>query len=347
MKNRRLPLLVLLTASALTALSLSAARLSDDALALVPTDSASVGMVRLADLRSSPLSAELFRECDHLTVDGDAQRFMEDARLNAKEDVDVVVVAGSRKGPHSGSGLVIFEGRFDPTRLGSALASRNAVKKSSAHGDYFLLPDHKSDGSVDAGHSDGAIALVSKALIVAGTEDAVVRALSDRASGGSGFASGTGLGRHLSRIDSGATAWALVDTTRFPEMKEKASRIHMDGDINGHPIAGIFGAMQSVSLISIQATVKGDGVKLEAAGVTQDAETRELLEDTLKGALAAMRLAMQEKSPDTVSVIRRFKVTSDRDSVSISGTLPGPAVRAMMEKKAAEKRSAEKRASND
>jgi hypothetical protein len=57
------------------------------------------------------------------------------------------------------------------------------------------------------------------------------------------------------------------------------------------------------------------------------------MEDALRGVLAAWRLAAQEKSPDTVSVLRKFAVTRDSSSVSVSGTLPGATVRALAEKR--------------
>jgi len=66
-----------------------------------------------------------------------------------------------------------------------------------------------------------------------------------------------------------------------------------------------------------------------------DDETAGLMEDALRGVLAAWRLAAQEKSPETVSMLRKFAVTRDKSSVSISGTLPGAAVRALAEKKRA------------
>jgi len=328
MKTRTLPLLALFAAAALAAPPLTAGRLPDDALALVPPGAASVGMVRLSDLRTSPLSAEIFKQTDHITVDGDAARFLEEARLNAKEDVDTVVVAGSPKG-----GL-----RQRPRHLRGALRSRedrHGARRARRGQEEHLArrlpapPRARVERRCDPRARRARAHL--RHLLVAGTEDAVERALADRASGGSGFASGSGLGRQLSRVDAAATAWALVDTSKFPEMRERASSIHVDGDINGTPIPAILGAMKSVSLFSLQATVKGDGVKLEALGVTDNAETRDLLEDTLRGALAALRLAMQEKNPDAVSVIRKFKVKGDGDSVTVSGTLPGAAVRALME----------------
>jgi hypothetical protein len=52
-----------------------------------------------------------------------------------------------------------------------------------------------------------------------------------------------------------------------------------------------------------------------------------LLEDTLRGALSAMRLAVQDKSPELVSTLRRFTVSRNDDSVTVSGTVPAETFR--------------------
>jgi hypothetical protein len=314
----------------------AAAKSGDDALALVPTDAASVGVIHVADLRSSPLAARLFSDTDHITVDGDAQHFLDETSLNPKEDVDLVVAAGSPKGAGGSDGwsLVLFEGRFDPARLSAAVAERGATRKSTAAGDYYLLPDRHADAS---GHGGGpaAIAFASTHLVIAGSEPAVVTALAQRGAGGTGFSSGAGLGRHLSRIDSGASAWALVDVSRIPA-KDAAMR-HAHAQASGSDAAtAIVSSMKSVQLLALQATAKGDALKLAATGLVSDAETAGLMEDALRGVLAAWRLAAQEKSPDTVSVLRKFTVSRDKDTVSISGTLPGATVRALAEKKHAD-----------
>ena len=59
----------------------------------------------------------------------------------------------------------------------------------------------------------------------------------------------------------------------------------------------------------------------------------DLLEDALRGILAAMRIANQEK-PEVVSAIRKFKVAVDRDAVTIAGTLDGETIRMLSEAKA-------------
>ena len=58
--------------------------------------------------------------------------------------------------------------------------------------------------------------------------------------------------------------------------------------------------MKSVSIVALEATVKSDGVEFAATGLSSDAESRDLLEDALRGVLAMWRLAVQEKSPELV-----------------------------------------------
>ncbi|HEY3351432.1 MAG TPA: hypothetical protein VGM13_16770 [Thermoanaerobaculia bacterium] len=316
------------------ALSLPVAAATDDALALVPADAASVGVIHVADLRSSPLAARVFSDTDKLTVDGDAAHFLAEARLNPKEDVDTVVAAGSPKGAggSAGWGLVLFEGRFDASALSAAIAGRGGVKRSTPAGDYYLLPDKNTSAS--SNREQGAIAFASNRLVIAGNESSVVAALARRSAGGTPFRSGAGLGQHLGRIESGASAWALVDVTRLPAKDAAVRHAHAQAEGNGMDAAAtLVSSMKSVSLLALQATARGDALKLNATGLVSDDETAGLMEDALRGVLAAWRLAAQEKSPETVAVLRKFTVTRDKSTVSIAGTLPGAAVRAMAEKK--------------
>ena len=333
------PLAVALALSCASALALPAAAATDDALALVPPGAAAVGVVRVSDLRSSPLASRVFSDTDRMTVDGDAARFLAEARLNVKEDVDTVVAAGSPKGAggSAGWGLVAFEGRFDPAALGSAIAARGAVKKTTPAGDYYLLPDKHAG---DANREPGAIAFASPHLVIAGNESSVVSALAQRSAGGTAFRAGAGLGRHLGRIDSRASAWALVDVARMPQKEAAARHAQASADRNDAATA-LVSSMKSVSLLALQATAKGDALKLSATGLVSDDETAGLMEDALRGVLAAGRRAALDKAPVTVSVLGNFTVARDGTTVSISGTLPGPVVRALAEKKHAAKATAD------
>lgn len=309
--------------AAISAADLFAVRRTEDPLALVPANAATVAVIRWSELRNSPLGPRVFAAMDEISTDGDAARFLQETGLTPQEDIDTVVVAmspGARAGEPE-DGLVVFEGRFDVDKLGAALASRGASRRTSDSGDaYYRLARQGAE-------SEGAVALVNRGLIVAGNERSVLAALARKENGGAGgLTSGTGLGRSLGRVDSRASAWALVDMTRFPSMRREAAG---DTDASGEPSRAIVGAMKSVSLIALQATVRGDSIELAATGVTGDSENRDLLEDSLRGVLAMWRLSVQEKSPELVSVIRRFRIDNDGDAVSIRGTLPSSFLRSL------------------
>src|SRR5260221_1286809 len=156
---------------AILALALApAAFAKNDAMSLIPNDSVSVGVVRLADMRSSPLSAALFAQTAHISNDDDAVAFLRDAGLQPTKDVDVVVFATS---PRTNLGseadfLIAADGRFNVDRLSSALVSRGAVKKASAHGAYFVMPEKGTQ--ID--HQHGVVAFPDSHLALIGSEGA-------------------------------------------------------------------------------------------------------------------------------------------------------------------------------
>lgn len=299
---------------------------ADDSLSLVPANAATVGMVRLADMRTSPLSSMLFQHTDKMTVDGDAAKFLAEAGLSPAKDVDVLVVATA---PREAIGseadvLVIAEGRFNPERLTAALLARGAVRKGS----LILFPESKTP---TADHQNGAVAFPSASLVLAGNEQAVSAALTARANGGTGFRSRGALAMDLGRIDRDATAWALVDVTRASRLT-KAGSIHTGSGQSGDALRT---ALRTLSTVAVWARDTGDALELGGCGLSSDKETLELLEDTIRGALSAMRLAVKDKSPEMVSVLRRFEVDRTDDSVRIEGSIPASTLRDLLARKRA------------
>jgi hypothetical protein len=296
----------------------------DGALSLVPANAATVGVVKLSDMRTSPLSSMLFQHTDKMSADGEAQKFLADAGLSLSKDVDLLVVATI---PRTSLGsdadvLVVVEGRFQADKLTKALLSRGAVKK----GAYLLLPEEKGGD-----HDHGAVAFPSGSLAIAGTESAVAAALTARTTGGTGFPANSGIGREMHRIAPNATAWALVDVTRAARLA-KGGTIATGKGPQGDALAA---ALKSVSTMAVWATDTGDSLKLGAFGVSTDQETLGLLEDTVRGALSAMRLAVKDKSPDLVTLLRRFEVDKTSDSVTVTGSIPASTIRELAAKKVA------------
>jgi hypothetical protein len=300
-------------AAVIAALALApAAFAKNDAMSLIPNDAVSVGVVRLAEMRSSPLSGALFAQTAHISNDDDAVKFLRDAGLQPTKDIDVVVFATS---PRTNLGseadfLIAADGRFNVDRLTSALVSRGATKKTSAHGAYFVMPKKSGDHS-------GVVAFPDASLALLGSEAAVIEALNSRAAGGTSFATVSGLGRDMARVDAHATAFILVDVPRAQRITG-APKIGGDGAQS----QALGTALKNVSTVAIWATDSGDSLKLSALGLSNDSETLGLVEDTLRGALSAMRLAVQEQSPELVSLLRKFTVTRTDSSVSISGSVP-------------------------
>ncbi len=303
---------------AVLALAVPAAFAKLDALSLIPNDAVTVGVVRLADMRSSPLSSTLFEQTDKVSANGDAEDFLREAGLQPTHDIDVVMVATMLRTVVGRDNDVIIaaDGRFNPDRLTEALLERGAVKKSSPNGTYFMLPKESR------GDHNGAAAFPDAHLALVGSEAAVIAALDARAAGGTSFLTASGLGRELSRVDPHATAWALVDVAR-------AQRLADGPHVSSRSASGqaLNSALRSVSTVALWATDNGDALKLGAFGLANDPETLQLLEDTLRGALAAMRLAVQDKSPNLVSVLRKFSVARTDDAVTISGSVPAATFR--------------------
>lgn len=315
--------LLLLTAALLIALPLFA---KNDALSLIPNDAVTVGVVKLADLRNSPLASTLFKQTDAVSSNGDAEMFLQDAGLQPSKDIDVLVVSTSPKTNLGGEAdvLIAADGRFNVDRLTAALIKRGAVQKNG----YFILPKEGSEHG-----KQGVVAFPDSHLALIGSETAVTGALANRANGGTTFFAASGLGRDVSRIDSHTTAWAIVDVPR-------ASRLTNSPHVpsKNAQAEALASAIKNVSTVALWATDAGDALKLGAFGVTRDTDTMQLIEDTLRGMLAAMRLAVQDKSPEMVNVLRKFDVSHTSDTVQIVGSVPAETLKSFVAKQHANTR---------
>src|SRR5512142_1472835 len=103
----------ILVVLALALLLAPAAFAKNGALALIPNDAVTVGVVRLDQMRTSPLSGMLFQHTDQVTAHGDGEKFLAEAGLQPSKDVDMVVVSTS---PRTNLGtdadvLIAAEGR--------------------------------------------------------------------------------------------------------------------------------------------------------------------------------------------------------------------------------------------
>lgn len=289
---------------------------SADPLALVPNDAVTVGVVRLSQLRTSPLSGKIFLEADRMAVDGDAARFLADTGLDPAKDVDLLVLSLAPKAALAEGAEVLLhiEGRFDANRVAAAVAQRGAGAAEAGGRTYFRMEPR--DGEA------GAIALIRDGVALAGSESAVVEALQALRAGGTNFRAASSLGHELGRIDESSSAWVLVDVPRASRLQRES---FAPADRATRPEA-VAAALRMMSVIALSANDRGDAFSFSATALSTDAETRQLVEDAARGVLAAWRIAAQEKSPDLVPLIRKFEVARDGAGVTLTGTLPASAL---------------------
>ena len=80
----------------------------------IPNDAVSVGVIRFADMRTSPLSSMLFQQTDKVSTNGEAEQFLRETGLQPSKDVDVLMVSTAPKSA-LGSEARVFaaaDGRF-------------------------------------------------------------------------------------------------------------------------------------------------------------------------------------------------------------------------------------------
>lgn len=294
---------------------LPALALAGDALSLVPPDAVSVGVANVAQFRSSPIAGKLFLQADRMTVDGEAAKLLAETGLKPSEDIDVVTFALLPKDGDAtdAEALVLVEGRFDPEKIAAAMVARGAVKQTGAPGAWYLLPTEEN------AQKKAAFAFVRKGMMLAGTESAVIEALGYAKNGGSSFTSAGALAPELARVDPKASAWMVVDVPRMTRLNREPN---WQGETD-HSGRALVQSMKRVSSVALWTTDEGDELSFGIVAVSGDAETRQLLEDAAKGALATFRLAASEKDPQMVDVIRGFAVKQDGTGVSLTGSISG------------------------
>ena len=301
-----------IAAAALFSLAATVAGFAEDrVLSAVPANSVSVGVVHLDRARNSTLGQRLFDETNKASFDGEGEKFLRDAGLSLGKDIDTLAFSIAPSDGTDGEMLVAVEGRFDVNRLSSAVTTRGAVAKDFAGKRYFLLPKGE--------HPDGdspTVSFYDRGLVLIGQENAVKGAITRLANGGSHFRDASGLASDLSRVPSDAVCWMVADVQRAarfagapkPEMAKGGEAMTT--------------ALKHVSSVSAWTTERGDDLAFGATAVSSDAETRDNLADMLRGATAAWRMAVQEKQPALVDVIRKFKVDQSGNTVSFGGTVP-------------------------
>lgn len=278
----------------------------------VPAAATVVVAVDCAALRSQPLVQQWLLE--HQTAwsghDADVDRFLSDAGLDPLRDVDTMIVAiDSEK---DGEVLALFAGRYDPTSLGAAMVKQGATASKVNGVDVFTLPaDHPN-----AKHDQAVVALPSAELVIAGDAAAVQAALT----GGRVQSNLATTEIAAGRVDPRAHFWAVAVVPE--QVRRKAGEVTIDAEgEGGEMVRGLLTAGGTVKRVAVQASL-GKELELSGVALSDSKEDAELLRDSAKGAVAAMRLHVKDRSPELVEVLREVDIRADGTQVSGRATVP-------------------------
>jgi len=109
-----------------------------DMLALMPQDASMVTYLDLAQLRSSPFLAQLFRWAPQPPQDSDYAQFLQATGFNYERDLDRLALAINRQA-QSSTAFAIAEGRFDRKKI-EAYGARYGSLKTADGKTLFAVP---------------------------------------------------------------------------------------------------------------------------------------------------------------------------------------------------------------
>ena len=109
----------------------------------MPADASAVFYLDLAQLRTSPFLAQLFRWAPQPTPDSDYAQFLQATGFNYERDLDRLAVALNRQSQNS-TALAIVDGRFDRKKI-EAYAARYGSLKTADGKTLFAVPVNGSN----------------------------------------------------------------------------------------------------------------------------------------------------------------------------------------------------------
>jgi hypothetical protein len=301
--------LTALAVALLAASASSAAPAIEHLVTLVPHNAAAIVAVDVASLRTQPSVQSWLMEhqAPWTGVDDDAASFLAEAGLDPVRDVDAMVVA-LRPQDEGGEALALFAGRYDPTSLAAALTKRGAATVAVGDVTGYRLDEHHGD--------KGPILVPTADLVLVGDSSSLATALAGTHTANRSVEEAVAAGQ----LDLRAPFWMLVDVPQAA--REGMEKAELRGDAaDAQAIGGVMRASASVRRVVMYARLS-DVLEIHSHAVADSAENAGLLRDAVKGALAVMRLRVQNEQPELVDVLRRVDVGVNGATVSVEGSVP-------------------------
>ncbi len=280
-------------------------------LRLVPADARAVVAVDVAALRTEPLVQQWLLEHQETWsgVDDDAMRFLREAGLDPARDVDLMVfaVSGSEEAPEP---LALFAGRYDPATLGAALTARGAELVGVGSVTAYRV----GDGD-ETGHA--ALVRVTPGLVMVGTTTTLTAVYGPTGGPVHVVAAETAAGH----LDLAAPFWMAVAVPEGAADPPDHAKAMAEDSPEGRAMMAMASASTSIRRVAAWARL-GEYLQVHGFATSTSEENAGLFRDAVKGALAAMRLAAQEREPQLVDVLRGVTVKAEGTGVAVTAELP-------------------------
>jgi hypothetical protein len=265
-------------------------------IALLPQDANVVGYINVAKIHNSSF-ASLLPDSGKIQPfhDMDYQEFVEATGLDIRKDVqEIYGAANITDQNHEGSGIFVVKGRFDKDKIMAYISKKDTLSRTSCE---------KVDG-IDFFHLDEKISLCfpDDQTIAGGATEIVKEWLSRKLAGPQQVVIDKKRKARLDEIKYKSTGWVYLDlgnSLDFINNENREWKNATEGVLN--------------LTLSIQLNKK---LALFSECECDNAEKAGLLQDALKGGIAALKLS-QSDHRDVIDTLNKIQVKT-RDKLVVS-----------------------------
>lgn len=224
----------------------------------------------------------------------DAKNLLDATGLDITKDIDSIVASASGSPPAETKARIIIRGRFDPTKIETALKKRDEIKISKA-GATTLFEINAQDQAMFAAFAD------KNTLVITQSKDATLDALKN---GGKKDASiSKEMQAALSKFsgkESMTMAMVITD-----EIKKMLANVPRAGE-------------SATKLKTVTAALTlSDAIEFNLRGITGDAKAANSLSNLLEGLKGAAALAGDDVPAAVLDIVKSIKVAADKESVKV------------------------------
>ncbi len=280
-------------------------------LALMPQDASIIGTMNFSKIHQTKIYDLFMKYAKHNPFDSeDYKVFTEETGFDLEKDLSQFYFAGIGRGhKYQTNGIFIATGKFTPEKISEFIESKADDSEkliSESYHNFKLYRVHRKDM---------AFCFADDQTLIGGRDSLVMIAL-DRF--GKENSLSDNLQNEISSIRYKTHAWIWMNTEQFLAslpMSEFGDRLRsLDSITNGQ---------MSVEL--------ADDIKFDGRCTCRDKENAELIQDMIKGGIAAAKLSFTEDR-NAIDILNKIEVESDDNKVKVNFDMSGKEIDYLLSK---------------